>query len=94
MEQEDFQTLLTQLTNPEFGMLLNTFNGVTLSELDWLFISHVPNFLGYEEGDPADNERGCDIRIYIYNTATGEEIAVREFKLGTDAIMEGSAYAE
>ncbi len=78
-EQENFKTLLTQLSNPEFGAYISVFNGTTFDEAEQLMLDQIPNLYGVSDGDPNDNRKRCDFRVYVYDTDSGEEIAIKEF---------------
>lgn len=80
MNQSDFHLILSQLNDKSYGVYIKKFNDVEFSDLERELIQQIPNLLGLEEGDALDNERHCDIRLYLYDMSTGEELSIKEFR--------------
>ena len=83
LEQEDFQTLLTQLGNSQFGIFIEHFGEFRLSDIDIKLLDSIPNLYGVSEADYPSTNRKVDIRVNIYDHETGEELAVKYFRKGT-----------
>lgn len=80
IEQTDLHLLLMQMNDSNLGVVIKGYNGIEFSELEQNLINQIPNLLSMEVQEVPNEERDCDIKLYLYRMDTGEEIGIREFK--------------
>lgn len=77
--QGDFEVLLTMLNDNKVSTYIKVAPKIQLNNLQEKLIQQIPNLLAVEYENEHEQWENYDIRIYVYDSNTGEELMIRDF---------------
>ncbi len=77
--EDSYERLLLRLSDETYGAYFQTFNGYEPGPEEQALLKMIPHNYGMEAGEESDNPEKCDLKIYVYDTRTSEELKVFSF---------------
>ena len=78
--EDSYERLLLRLADDGFGAYFLTFHGYEPGTEEQALIDVIPHNYGFESGNEAENPENCDLRVYVYDTETSEELKIFSFR--------------